>query len=266
MLNRQKILEQAFHDCMKEMYAKAQPPADYDQLLEDAKNGKIGKDENVYERHYLSSEEFNYIHDKYIEAYNIKESWNSNIELLEEYLSNGGTKDKYIEAHTDEYGYHPGYRGYEKVKPIKEQFNDILDESSNLDEYNVYDENMLNKLYDCLMNTIKNCKNFYRFDREQSSFSCSLSLGASPTNDPNTVKEYWKSQGVDVDIEIRNPLLFWEQEYYGDEFEEVMEDEYGENWKEIKHNEWQENVRKEKEEREKRMQELMNQIKNKENE
>lgn len=260
MLNRQKILEQAFHDCMKEMYAKAQPSVDYDQLLEDARNGKIGKDEKVYERHYLSSEEFDYIRNKYIEAYNIKESWNSNIELLEEYLSKGGTKDKYIAAHTDEYGYHPGHRGYEKVDSIKKQFNAIIA------DYNLYDENMLNKLYDCLMNTIKNCKNFYRFDREQSSFSCSLSLGASPTTDPNTVKEYWKSQGVDVDIEIRNPLLFWDQEYYGDEFEEVMEDEYGENWKEIKYNEWQETVRKENEEREKRMKELLNQIKDKENE
>ena len=258
MLNRQKILEQAFHDCMKEMYAKAQPSVDYDQLLEDARNGKIGKDEKVYERHYLSSEEFDYIRNKYIEAYNIKESWNSNIELLEEYLSNGGTKDKYIEAHTDEYGYHPGYRSYEKVAPIGDQIQNIIKIELGVDHFKV-----ANKILETVMNTVKNCKNFYKFDREQSSFSCSLALGASPTTDPNTVKEYWKSQGIDVDIEIRNPLLFWEQEYYGDEFEEVMEDEYGENWKEIKHNEWQENVRKEKEEQEKRMKELLNHIKDK---
>lgn len=261
MLDRKKIIEQAFHDCMKEMYARSQPPVNYDQLLEDAKNGKIGKDEPVYERYYLSSEEFNYIRNKYIEAYNIKESWNSNIELLEEYLTKGGIKDKYIEAHTDEYGYHPGYRGYENVAPIRDQIQQIIKEEIG-DEF----VGCGNKILEAVMNTIKNCKNFYRFDREQSSFSCSLSLGPSPTIDPNTVKEYWKSQGVDVDIEIRNPLLFWDQEYYGDEFEEVMKDEYGENWKEIKYNEWQENVCKEKEEREKRMKEFMNQIKAKENE
>lgn len=40
MLNRQKIIEQAFHDCMKEMYARSQPSVDYDQLLEDAKKWK----------------------------------------------------------------------------------------------------------------------------------------------------------------------------------------------------------------------------------
>lgn len=232
MLNREKIIDQAFHDCVKEMYARSQPPADYDQLLEDFKNGKIGKDERVYERHYLSSEEFKYILDKYKRAYNIKEQWTDNIELLEQYLTEGGTKDKYIEAHTDEYGYHPGYRGYEKVEPIKKQLDVILN------EYNLYDENMLNKLYDAVINTIKACKNFYKFDREESSFSCSVALGASPTSNPDTVKEYWKSQGVDVDIEIRNPLLFWEQEYYGDKFEEIMEDEYGENWKEYWNDRW----------------------------
>lgn len=226
------------------------------------KNGKIGKDERVYERYYLSNEEFNYIRDKYINAYNIKESWKSNIELLEDYLVKGGTKDKYIAAHTDEYGYHPGYRGYEKVEPISNQIQNIL--KTELGEGNVTDK-ISNKITETILNTISDCKEFYRFDREQSSFSCSLSLGASPSSNSETVKEYWKSQGIDLDIEIRNPLLFWEQDYYEDEFEEVMEDEYGENWKEIKYNEWQETVRKENEEREKRMKELLNKIKDKEN-
>ena len=232
MVTRDTIIKQAYHDCMKEMYFKAQPSVDYDQLLEDVKNGKIGKDESIYDRYYLSSEEFEYIRNKYIEAYNIKESWKSNIELLEEYLSKGGTKDKYIKAHTDEYGYHPGYRGYEKVAPLKEQLDIILN------EYNLYNENMCDKLYDTIMNTIKNCKDFYKFDREQSSFSIAIALGASPSSDPEIVKEYWKSQGVNIDIEIRNPLLFWEQDYYGDKFEKAMEDEYGENWNEYWDNKW----------------------------
>lgn len=266
MLDRQKIIEQAFHDCMKEMYARSQPSVDYDQLLEDAKNGKIGKDERVYERYYLSTEEFNYIRDKYINAYNIKESWKSNIELLEDYLINGGTKDKYIAARTDEYGYHPGYRGYEKVKPIKEQIEKILNDGFASGEVSPFVKDTIkDKIVESVMKTISDCKEFYRFDREESSFSCSLALGASPSSNPETVKEYWKSQGIDLDIEIRNPLLFWRQEYYGDEFEEVMEDEYGENWKEIKYNEWQETIRKENEEREKRMKELLNKIKDKEN-
>jgi hypothetical protein len=52
--------------------------------------------------------------------------------------------------------------------------------------------------------------------------------GATNFNWAEKKKEYWKSQGVDLDIEIRNPLLFWDQDYYGDSFEEVMEEDYGE--------------------------------------
>ena len=233
MLDRSEIIERAYHECLAEMYAKSQPSADYYQLLEDAKNGKIDKDEKVYERHYLSHEEFKHILEKYKDAYNIKSHWVDDIEVLERYVKEGGSKDKYFKAHTDEKGnYHPGHRGYEKVEPLKEQLFDILE------EYGLYDENMHNKLYDTVTNIIDTCKNFYRFDREESSFDCSVALGPSPCSNKDTVIEYWKSQGIDIEIEKRNPLLLWDMDYYGDSFEEVMEDEYGENWREYWDNEW----------------------------
>lgn len=238
MINRDKIIEQAYHDCMKEMYARSQPPADYDQLLEDVKNGKIGKNECVYERHYLSHEEFKYILGKYKKAYNIRETWTSDIETLEEYLKSGGIKDKYIEAHTDKYGYHPGHRGYETVKPIHNQISNILH------EHGIDDKNIESTITETILKTVKNCKEFYKFDREESSFEFSVALGASPTSNPEVVKKYWKSQGVDLDIEIRNPLLFWDQDYYGDSFEEVMEEDYGENWREYLDNKWKEQIKK----------------------
>lgn len=232
MLDRKKIISKAYHDCMKEMYFKAQPSVDYDQLIDDVKSGKIGKDETIYTRYFLSVEEFRYILNKYIDAYNMKEKWKSNIEVLEEYFEKGGIKDKWIPGRIENGIHHTGHRGYENVAPLKEQLDIILN------EYNLYDENMCDKLYDTVMNTIKNCKEFYRFDREESDFSCAIALGASPTSNPETVKEYWKSQGIDIDIEIRNPLLFWEQDYYGDMFEELMKNEYGENWKEYWEHEW----------------------------
>lgn len=238
MINRDQILKLAYHDCMKEMYARSQPPADYDQLLEDVKNGKIGKDERVYERHYLSHEEFKYILGKYKKAYNIRETWTSDVETLEDYLKNGGIKDKYIEAHTDEYGYHPGHRGYETVKPILNQISNILH------EYEIDDKKLESAITETILKTVKDCKEFYKFDREESSFECSVALGASPTSNPEAVKKYWKSQGVDINIEIRNPLLFWDQDYYGDSFEEVMEEDYGENWREYLDNKWKEQIKK----------------------
>lgn len=246
MLDREQIIQKAYTECMAEMYAKAQPSADYYQLLEDAKNGKIGKDERVYERYYLSYEEFIHIRDKYVKAYGLQETWKSNIEVLEDYLINGGTKDKYIQSRTDADGhYHPGYRGYEKVKPIKEQIEKILNDGFASGEVSPFVKNVIkDKIVETVLNTISDCKEFYRFDREEADFNCAIALGASPTSNKETVIEYWKSQGKDIEIIERNPLLIWERDFYGDEFEEVMEYEYGENWKQECDDKWKAEIEK----------------------
>lgn len=251
MLDREEVLVQAVKDCYREMFAKAQPAADWDNLNVEYKEGKIDeeKDGPVYNRHYLSMEEYMYILNKYLEAYRIKGEWKDDIEVLEEYLNQGGSKDKYIEAHTDENGdYHPGYRGYEEVPPLK---NMILKEMYDwLD-----DENQCNgaaeNITKIVMDIIATCKNFYSFNMDEQKFRNTLAMGATPTSNAETVKKWWKEHyDVDIEIEERNPLLFWEKEYYGEEFEEVMEDEYGPNWKEIWDKKWKDEVAKKKAEHE----------------
>ena len=71
MLDRDNIIQRAVHECLEEMYAKAQPSANYKELIEKVKSGKIedSHENPVYNRHYLSQEEFEYIKNKYIEAY-----------------------------------------------------------------------------------------------------------------------------------------------------------------------------------------------------
>ena len=254
MLDRKDIIEQAYNECLTEMYAKAQPPADFKALLEECKNNPSKRNENFYEHHYLSQAEFNHISEKYMGAYGIKEHWNSDIEILEDFLNKGGLKDKYIESRTDEYGhYHPGYRGCEKVAPIASQIQEIL--KTEIGEGNVTDK-ISNKITECVMNTIKDCKHFYHFDREKSSFMTSVALGCSPTSNPQSVIDFWKSQGVDIDIKEPNPLLLWDRDFYGDKFEEVMEDEYGENWEEYWNNKWKERQASLEEERKKKFEEL----------
>ncbi len=262
MLNRREILKKAVHDCMCEMYKKAQPSADLDQIIEDYKAGKIGKDERVYERYYLSQEEFLYIRDKYKEAYRIKEEWKPNIEVLEKYLVEGGLKDKYIPEEVDEDGMrHPGYRSSEKVPPLKELILDIMKDFDMSEAAAEVGE----QIYDKVMETIKNCKDFYMFDREERDFDIGVALGASPTSNPGDVKKWWKeNKALDIEIEERNPLLFWEKEYYGDEFEEVMKDEYGDNWKEIWDKKWKDEVEQKKKDEEQRFKEFCEKY-NKEN-
>ena len=237
MISRKEILDNAVHDCYKEMYAKAQPSADWDKILQEYKDGTRSKDERVYEQHYLSQEEFSYIVNKYIDAYNIQSHWRDNIELLEKYLNKGGSKDKYIDPVYNDVGdmVSPGYRGYEDVDPIK---NQILKEVSKI----ICDDPLANSLTDnivnIVMNTINECKNFYKFDREESSFRMSTALGASPSSNANEVRQYWKDKtGEDIVIEERNPKLFWYRDrgYTDEELAEEFDDP---NWKDNLDKEW----------------------------
>jgi hypothetical protein len=237
MLEREDIISEAIHKCMTELYAKAQPMADYDNLIAEYESGKIGKDERVYERHYISDDEMKYIVNKYLEAYRLKEEWKEDIEIVERYLTEGGLKDAYIPEKIDEDGFkHPGYRSAEKVPPLKDQIYNCLFEYTDADDA----KNITDKIFNIVMDNISNCKNFYKFDRDEQKFSFNIYLGASPTSNKETVIKWWKDNyNVDIEIEERNPLLLWEMDYYGDEFESIMEDEYGKDWKEYWDNELQ---------------------------
>ena len=67
------------------------------------------------------------------------------------------------------------------------------------------------------------------------------------------------SQNVDGNLIglNRNPLLFWDRDYYGDDFEEVMKDAYGKDWEKY----WDDKWKKELEEKEKQRQEKLKIIK-----
>ena len=267
MLDREEILVKAIEDCFREMFAKAQPMADWDNLIAEYKAGKIDekKDGPVYDRHYLSQEEYIYILNKYLEAYHIGSEWKEDIELLEDYLKNGGSKDKYIDSYTDENGnYHSGYRGYEKVAPLKEHIENILYKYIDTEEET---SGAVNAITNKVMEIIKTCKEFYNFNTDEMKFRNTLAMGASPTSNKETVKKWWKDHyDVDIEIEERNPLLFWDQDYYGDNFEEVMEEENGPDWKERLDKKWKDDIAKKEAEREKRLKELQEKYEKEKNE
>lgn len=250
MLDREEILCKALDDCYREMFAKAQPMADWDNLAEEYKSGKIGKDEMIYNRHYLSPEEFTYIKNKYMEAYRIASEWKDNIDYLKEYLEKGGYKDKYVDSYTDKNGiFHSGYRGVEKNAPMYDQIKEILSDVS---------DDKVREVTDKVMELINNCQNFYKFNADEMKWRNSLFLGASPTCNKETVKKWWKDNyNVDIEIEDRNPLLFYEYDYYGDDIDEVMTDAYGKNWKEY----WWDKYKEQQEKKEQEKQELLNKFK-----
>ena len=52
MINKEKILEEAIKNCMREMYKKAQPSEDWDHIVYKYQSGELGKNEIVYDRYY----------------------------------------------------------------------------------------------------------------------------------------------------------------------------------------------------------------------
>lgn len=229
MLSREDILERAYNECMIEMYAKSQPSANFNELLEGVKNGTIidTPNDKVFERYYLSYEEFHYILNKYVELYGMSEKWNSYLETVEKYFTGEGRKDIWIAEKTDEDGdKHPGYRSSEAVPHIKDTIYNILKQYIN----DSNSQEIRDKITKEVLSYIENCKNYYRYDREEHNFSARVALGCSPTSNKNSVIEYWKKQGKDIEIVERNPRLLWDMDYYGEEFEEVMIDTYGKNW------------------------------------
>ena len=59
---------------------------------------------------------------------------------------------------------------------------------------------------------------FHNFDRLESQFRATVALGCSPTSNPETVINYWKSQGIEIVIDEKKNLDkddYWDIDYYG---------------------------------------------------
>lgn len=188
------VLETAKYLCMKEIYSRAQPKVDYDELLKAFFNNPQKEEDRFPDHYYINLSELKYIVDKYVSAYNFGDPWNSYLELLIDNAENGYSIDKYIPAYTDENGlYHPGYRDYDHKPKLQEQINEIIDDEEKSKE--------ISKLF---VDFINNRKDYYRHDLLRSSFNFDIYLGHSPNTNLEQVKTYWKEQGQDIEIDPRN--------------------------------------------------------------
>lgn len=204
-VTRDAIMSEAIYRCYKEMFANAQPPANYDELLKIAKAGEEDKKYPIYTQHYLSEKEYTEIVNKYLDAYRFEEQFTSDIEALERWL-NKPIVDKYIDGTEDS----PGYRGYEHLPNLTELIG--------------------NKNAELVFDYINKCKNFYRFNRDEQQFRMNMAFGCSPTCNKQQVIDYWKSQGVDIEIKDRSDEDIYYRYYEGieendDEYKEITEDE-----------------------------------------
>lgn len=195
--NKKDVFNEAYMRCMREMYAKAQPAADYDEIVKYYRECQAHHlvPDRIYKHHYLSQEEYQYIRQKYIEAYGFKDEFKDHCDIIIRDLVDGCSKDKYIAEHTDKLGnWHPAHSGYEKVPPLKQQIN------PDIAQY--------------VIDFIKQRRDYYRFDTEETNFLASLSFNDSPTTNADEVIKYWKGIGVDIQIDPRHYTNddFWDED------------------------------------------------------
>lgn len=169
MINRDTILSKAMHECMVEMYKWSQPSINLEELIE---NGYTdNKEHPLYSKHYLSSENFNYLKSVYANAYGITDYWDDTFELIYNQLEKGGVEENYILGKN---GF-PGYKDYKNVDPLKMHLH-IPEDFKVVIEY------------------IKKIQNFFKgHKRELDHFNMTICLGPSPSSNKETVEAYWKT-------------------------------------------------------------------------
>lgn len=203
-LTHDDVLRRLRVECITEMYAKAQPSIDYQKILEYYQKCKDNnqKPERIFDRHYLSQEEYTYIINKYLEAYNLKEQFRSNCDIIIRDMKDGCIKDLYVPEMLDKKGIvHSGSSEYEKVSPLSKIIGGR-------------DAKRVIKF-------ITERRDFYRFDRAEEEFRIMVSMGDSPCSNAQTVIDYWKTQGVNLEIDPRHYSQddFWSEEngYFDEE-------------------------------------------------
>lgn len=197
-LDYNTILREAIYRCKKELYARAQPSADYDDILAGYKvEYEAGKEvTRVCDRYYLSEKELIYVLNKYVKAYHLEERFKEHCDIIITDMRTGCPIEKYVPAYIDENGqYNFGHKDFATVPPLK----DIIGEDA------------ANEVIDFV--TAR--REFYKFDRAGSDFKSLVSLSDSPTSNYAKVVEYWKTQGVDLNIDKRELTddQFWDEEH-----------------------------------------------------
>ena len=182
---RQTIMMNAISDCLNEMYSQSQPPTTWDAILEGHKNGTYNENNSPIEQHYLSTDEYISIKEKYLEAYHIKSEWNDDVQLVFDYLYEGGTKDVYIKDEETQYC----RRGYEKTPKLIDALTELIGKE--------HAEIACDKVFEL----IQNCKDFYQRNIEESQFSFSV-MNYSPNSCKDKVQEFWGDKLKIYDTEL----------------------------------------------------------------
>lgn len=169
MLNSyDEIMWNAIKDTLEEMYQNSYPKISWKQRVQDKKDGK-DVDIDLINHHYIPKELFESILEEATNNYSYDKFFKEYTEHFESILLNGG-RLKDLNGSKDD------YKEYGSLK-------DEIDEES----------------FKKISERIDAYKRTFRFDWKRWSFDHSV-MNYAPSINREQVIEYWKSQGVDLQI------------------------------------------------------------------
>lgn len=188
IINKENILSEAIERCLQEMYYHAQPSIDLKNAIKESKEKQEKVD--LIDKHYLSKEMYDSIVNKYIDAYHLDNYFQNSLELLLSYFEKPYVKD-----------YSKGYKTHKEIRSLFEKIG--------------------KDNFEIVKDYIDKAKNYYNRNIDAESFRFNVA-NFSPTSNKQTVIDYWKTQGKEIEIKDYNDDEIFELVYYGTITDEDM--------------------------------------------
>lgn len=212
MITRDKVLEQASIDCLKDLYAKVQPAVDWDDFMQQnlEYSKKYREWEQMpnrpdieeycglrpYEFYYLPKEVMKEITDSYVHAYKIDAHQNllDIIQILKDYC-----KDPIVETfEPDEDGI--SQRGYTHPDNLEKEVQDLL--RAYCGDSDCDFPYVANEITENFFEFLDMAGLFYSWNRDLNCFYTTVYLGPSPNSNKEKVIENWKEyRNKDITID-----------------------------------------------------------------
>lgn len=201
MKTRREVLEQAYNECLFEMYRRAQPSVNLQEYIDKIESGELSKDSRIYEWHYLPNEVMKQIFDDCVHAYSAEDHFRKTLEFLLEDFKEGG----YRTVFKDVFNTGEQTRTAEKTETLPELIG----------------EENAEKVY-ALINDFLG---FYHTNTEY--FMLVGLIMQAPTSNREVVEKKW---GIEIDDSVyKNRDGNWDYTYYDyiDGEQQITDEDYG---------------------------------------
>ena len=145
MKTRKEVLEQAFDECIREMYLRSDPPVDINEI--DFSTFKDDEKNPFRSQHLIDSDQFDEVLEDTMYAYGIRDDFHDSLELIKQDLEKGP------QLRLSKYE-------YDQLDPLSEVIG--------------------KEAFDIVMKYLDTISIFYRTDYEVSQFKMSVCFGPSP--------------------------------------------------------------------------------------